>query len=236
MLWQPNQAVLDQMLAEVSEPNHPEHVRGNGPEQDYLSRYWADAPWTYIGPQYNFQLHQMFFALHPDRAHYAERANLLQNPQEVRVVHFSGKPTAKPWHRVLDEQWKEFWPSRCRDEEYVKLFAEEFMGYWLWIKRDRQMFEAQVSGNSWDLEGMEMDEHGEFFRQFEDRVDPLPIPESCTRGAMALLSSVLIEWFDLFQSLEAEVGQLTGALPSLCMNGMPEGAPEASPASPASPA
>lgn len=229
MLWQPNQAVLNQMLAEVSEPNHPEHVKGNGPEQDYLSRYWADAPWTYIGPQYNFQLHQMFFALHPDRAQYAERANLLQNPQEVRVVHFSGKPTAKPWHRVLDEQWKEFWPSRSRDEEYVKLFAEEFMGYWLWIKRDRQMFEAQVSGNSWDLEGMEMDEHGEFCRRFEDRVDPLPIPESCTHGAMTLLSSVLTEWFDLFQSLEAEVGQLTGALPSLSsMNGMPEGTPEAS--------
>ena len=220
MLWQPNQEVLDQMLAEVSEPNHPEHVKGNGPEQDYLSRYWADSPWTYIGPQYNFQLHQMFFALHPDRVQYAERANLLQNPREIRVVHFSGKPTAKPWHRVLDEQWKDFWPSRSRDQEYVNLFAEEFMGYWLWIKRDRQMFEAQVSGNSWDLEGMEMAENGDFYRHGPgDRVDDLPIPQSCADGAMALLSSVLTEWFDLFESLEVEVGQLTGELP-LLMNGV----------------
>eukprot|EP00438_Fugacium_kawagutii_P024258 Skav223119 [mRNA] locus=scaffold419:814285:816066:- [translate_table: standard] len=222
MLWQPNQDVLDQMLAEVSEPNHPEHVRGNGPEQDYLSRYWADSPWTYIAPQYNFQLHQMFFALHPDRVQFAERANLLQNPDEVRVVHFSGKPTAKPWHRVLDQQWEEFWPSRSRDEEYVKLFAEEFMGYWLWIKRDRQMFESQVRNNSWDLEGMELDETNEFCRRSGDRVDPLPIPESSAQGAMTLLSSVLVEWFDLFQGLEAEVGQLTGQLSRLQMNGAPD--------------
>ncbi|CAK9112284.1 Uncharacterized protein R707 [Durusdinium trenchii] len=156
MLWQPNQDVLDQMLAELSEPNHPEHVKGNGPEQDYLSRYWADAPWTYIGAQYNFQLHQMFFALHPDRVQYAERANLLQNPENIKIVHYSGKPTAKPWHRVLDETWKEFWPSRARDEEYVKLFAEEFMGYWLWVKRDPKIFESHASG--WDMAGIELNE------------------------------------------------------------------------------
>ena len=27
MLWQPNQEMLDEMLAELDEPNHPEHVR-----------------------------------------------------------------------------------------------------------------------------------------------------------------------------------------------------------------
>eukprot|EP00434_Breviolum_minutum_P030161 symbB.v1.2.026673.t1/scaffold2684.1/size75764/5 len=224
MLWQPNQEVLDQMLAELSEPNHPEHVRGNGPEQDYLSRYWADSPWTYIGAQYNFQLHQMFFALHPDRVQYAERSNLLQHPEEVRIVHFSGKSTAKPWHRVLDPQWQDFWPNRSRDQEYVNLFAEEFMGYWLWIKRDRQMFETQVGGNSWDLEGMEMDVDGEYRRRSGDRVESLPIPESSARGAMTLLSSVLTEWFDLFQSLEDEVGKLNEKLPVTRVNGL-ESAP-----------
>ncbi|CAK9051475.1 unnamed protein product [Durusdinium trenchii] len=204
MLWQPNQDVLDQMLAELSEPNHPEHVKGNGPEQDYLSRYWADAPWTYIGAQYNFQLHQMFFALHPDRVQYAERANLLQNPENIKIVHYSGKPTAKPWHRVLDETWKEFWPSRARDEEYVKLFAEEFMGYWLWVKRDPKIFESHASG--WDMAGIELNEDGEYQRRTGEQVEWLPIPESISGGAMQLLSSVLTEWFDLFQSLETEFG------------------------------
>lgn len=117
MLWRPSEDVFEEMVAELSEPNHPEHVKGNGPEQDYLSRFWADAPWTYIGAQYNFQLHQMFFSLHPDRCRYAERANLLKNPDEIKIVHYSGKPTAKPWHRVLDEAWKDFWPGRHRDAE-----------------------------------------------------------------------------------------------------------------------
>ncbi|CAJ1377921.1 unnamed protein product [Effrenium voratum] len=207
MLWQPNQEVLEQMLAELSEPNHPEHVRGNGPEQDYLSRFWADAPWTYIGVQYNFQLHQMFFALHPDRAQYAERANLLHTPEEIKVIHYSGKPTAKPWHRVLDDKWRDFWPSRCRDDEYVHLFAEEFMGYWLWVKRDRAKFESQkqVTG-SWDLAGMELTEDGEYCRTSKGYPEVLHIPEAVNQGAMNILSLCLSKWFDIYASLEEELG------------------------------
>lgn len=213
MLWQPNQEMLDEMLAELDEPNHPEHVRGNGPEQDYLSRTWADAPWTHIGAQYNFQLHQMFFALHPDRAQYAERANLLEHPERIKIVHYSGKPTAKPWHRVLDPRWKDFWPSRSRDEEYVKLFAEEFMGYWLWILRDAEKFQLQAEGPnaSWDMARLELGEDGEYYRK--DWRDPtvrqhLPIPPRRAQGAMQLLTSVLQEWFDIYQSLEAELPSL----------------------------
>ncbi|CAE7568867.1 unnamed protein product [Symbiodinium pilosum] len=206
MLWRPDQAVLDQMLDELTEPNHPEHVKGNGPEQDYLSRFWADAPWTYIGVEYNFQLHQMFFALHPERANYAERSVLLQTPEEIRVVHFSGKPTAKPWHRVLDKAWQDFWPARSRDAEYVERFAEEFMGYWLWVKRDREKFEAQAGGNSWDMAGLELNQDGEFFRHFKDGREPEPmeIPAAASQGAMNLLSQALGEWFDALQDLQAE--------------------------------
>ena len=205
MLWKPDQAVLDQMLDELTEPNHPEHVKGNGPEQDYLSRFWADAPWTYIGVEYNFQLHQMFFALHPDRANYAERSVLLQTPEKIRVVHFSGKPTAKPWHRVLDKAWQDFWPDRSRDAEYVRHFAEEFMGYWLWVKRDREKFEEKAAGNSWDVANLELNEDGEFFRHFKDGSHRhLEIPEAASQGAMNLLSAALGEWFDAFQQLQAE--------------------------------
>eukprot|EP00439_Symbiodinium_sp_Y106_P074217 s1939_g14.t1 len=213
MLWQPDQAVLDQMLDELTEPNHPEHVKGNGPEQDYLSRFWADAPWTYIGVEYNFQLHQMFFALHPDRAYYAERSVLVQTPEKIRVVHFSGKPTAKPWHRVLDSAWKDFWPDRSRDAEYVERFAEEFMGYWLWVKRDREKFDAQA--NSWDTVGLELNEDGEFFRHYKNGREPdrLEIPVAASQGAMNLLSAALGEWFDIFEQLQREfhldLGRLT---------------------------
>jgi len=34
MLLQPNQHVFNEMVAELSEPNHPEHCNGNGPEQE----------------------------------------------------------------------------------------------------------------------------------------------------------------------------------------------------------
>jgi len=209
MLWQPNQTMLTEMLAELTEPNHPEHVRGNGPEQDYLSRTWADAPWTYIGAQYNFQLHQMFFALHPDRAQYAERANLLDHPEEIKIVHYSGKPTAKPWHRVLDRHWKDFWPDRSRDKEYVELFAQEFMGYWLWILRDREKFDAQLEGNTWDFANLELGDDGEFYRRKGEDRSHLPIPAQRVHGAMTLLTSVLKEWFDIYESLEAECGPLS---------------------------
>ncbi|CAE8639049.1 unnamed protein product, partial [Polarella glacialis] len=39
MLWQPDLRVLAEMLSELTEPNHPEHCVGNGPEQDYLNRF-----------------------------------------------------------------------------------------------------------------------------------------------------------------------------------------------------
>ena len=46
---------------QVADERHPEHIRGNGPEQDYLSRYFA-RDWRHIDVAYNFQLHQMYYA------------------------------------------------------------------------------------------------------------------------------------------------------------------------------
>merc|ERR1719343_498771 len=36
MLWHPDAQVFEEMLKEIAEPNHPEHCKGNGPEQDFL--------------------------------------------------------------------------------------------------------------------------------------------------------------------------------------------------------
>ena len=41
MLLEPNLKTLERCLAEVADERHPEHIQGNGPEQDYLSRAWA---------------------------------------------------------------------------------------------------------------------------------------------------------------------------------------------------
>uniref|UniRef100_A0A7S4V1T2 Hexosyltransferase n=1 Tax=Alexandrium monilatum TaxID=311494 RepID=A0A7S4V1T2_9DINO len=210
MLWHPDASTWEQMLAEIQEPSHPEHCKGNGPEQDFLSRYWADAPWTHIGVEYNFQLHQMFFALHPDRADRAERVLLTGQPEKIKIVHFSGEPTAKPWHRVLDSKWADFWPDRSRDEEYTKLFADEFLGHWLWVKKDRASFDTSSSNpKNWDMEGMFLDEQGEIYRKpwsGEEPPEHLIVPEDGARNVMNFLGAALREWFDALQALEAELG------------------------------
>ena len=63
MLVAPDWNTYQRMLSEVRCHNHPAHVGGTGPEQDYFSRFWADAPWTHICAEYNFQLHQLYNAL-----------------------------------------------------------------------------------------------------------------------------------------------------------------------------
>eukprot|EP00438_Fugacium_kawagutii_P014423 Skav236078 [mRNA] locus=scaffold2211:287269:289057:- [translate_table: standard] len=103
----------------------------------------------------------MFFALHPDRAQYAERARLLEHPEKIKivawqrrlvlenvaVVHYSGKPTAKPWNRVLAAgAGSHYLPDRR---------------YWLWIRRDREKFQMQAEGNTWDMVNLELAEDGE---------------------------------------------------------------------------
>merc|ERR1712190_275286 len=59
----PNHSIYSQMWREVTCDAHPEHVQGNGPEQDYFSRFFADAPWHNIDVEYNYQIHHIPFAL-----------------------------------------------------------------------------------------------------------------------------------------------------------------------------
>ena len=40
ILLEPSQEIFERMLREVTCKYHPEHIRGNGPEQDYLSRFF----------------------------------------------------------------------------------------------------------------------------------------------------------------------------------------------------
>ncbi|CAD7954260.1 unnamed protein product [Amoebophrya sp. A120] len=64
MLLAPSQEHFEAMLSQIQDKNHPEHIKGNGPEQDYLARFFADR-WVAISPAYNWQIHQMFNELAP---------------------------------------------------------------------------------------------------------------------------------------------------------------------------
>lgn len=96
MLFEPDKDLFAQMLVEVTSPGHPEHIQSGGPEQDYLSRYFA-GQWTHIGLQYNYQLHHLLFSVTRGRGHSTRWA---MDPAEVKVVHYSSQP--KP-HAFLGE-------------------------------------------------------------------------------------------------------------------------------------
>ena len=62
MLPEPNRKDSDQILIEVCAERHPERAPGNGPEQAYLSRYYA-SKWSHISVLYNFQIHQIVYSM-----------------------------------------------------------------------------------------------------------------------------------------------------------------------------
>ena len=123
ILLQPDCDVFKQMLSEVTCKNHPCHVAGGGPEQDYLSRFFAarkESPWHHISVAWNYQLHQSLFAIERvlEWRSFVENEKmrcgrdfsdaekewlpqrLRMNMEEIGVVHFSGE--VKMWHRVLE--------------------------------------------------------------------------------------------------------------------------------------
>eukprot|EP00913_Durusdinium_trenchii_P021464 g20172.t1 len=87
MLLKPDLRTLDECLAEVADEHHPEHIQGNGPEQDYLSRYFA-RDWSHIDVTFNFQLHQMYYALSPECVESADRAEFFGCPDPPDVCRF----------------------------------------------------------------------------------------------------------------------------------------------------
>ena len=119
ILLQPDNYVFQQMLAEVTAKNHPCHVAGAGPEQDYLSRFFAaqkESPWHHVSVAWNYQLHQALFAIDrfvewkafletrgQDSFSEAEKMwlpeRLRLDAKDIGVVHFSGE--VKMWHRIL---------------------------------------------------------------------------------------------------------------------------------------
>ena len=62
MLLEPNAKLFKQAQQETLCPWHPSHIPGNGPEQDYLSRFYAHT-WHHLSVKWNWQLHWTFHAL-----------------------------------------------------------------------------------------------------------------------------------------------------------------------------
>ena len=108
MVLEPDKELYRRAMMEVKTPMHPEHIPGAGPEQDWLSRFFAPW-WTHIGVSYNFQLHQVCYSMEAYMLSRAQQlaiarkwrteindhsvclpARLALNPEDIHVVHFSG--------------------------------------------------------------------------------------------------------------------------------------------------
>eukprot|EP00927_Polykrikos_kofoidii_P029496 TRINITY_DN25504_c0_g1_i1.p1 TRINITY_DN25504_c0_g1~~TRINITY_DN25504_c0_g1_i1.p1 ORF type:complete len:1044 (+),score=174.76 TRINITY_DN25504_c0_g1_i1:63-3194(+) len=97
MLLEPCKKVYERMVAEIKDPQHPEHVGTYGPEQDYLSRFYCafmGATWTHLHARYNYQL------MLPDDYVSSEHRNI-DIESGVFVAHYSG-PRVKPWELNRD--------------------------------------------------------------------------------------------------------------------------------------
>eukprot|EP00747_Dinoflagellata_sp_TGD_P195049 gnl/TRDRNA2_/TRDRNA2_63168_c0_seq1.p1 gnl/TRDRNA2_/TRDRNA2_63168_c0~~gnl/TRDRNA2_/TRDRNA2_63168_c0_seq1.p1 ORF type:complete len:570 (-),score=99.56 gnl/TRDRNA2_/TRDRNA2_63168_c0_seq1:107-1816(-) len=128
MLLRPDAERFKQCLREVADKQHPEHIAGRGPEQDYLSRFFA-GEWRHLSVAYNFQLHQMYYALSPAYVSIADRVEFLLNPERIKVIHYSSEP--KPWARHLDTAYQGWSDKEWHDE--VKY---SFRGYKAWVLKE----------------------------------------------------------------------------------------------------
>ncbi|CAD7954128.1 unnamed protein product [Amoebophrya sp. A120] len=125
MLFQPDAKRFQDVCTVVKTTRHPEHINTTAPEQDFLSRYFADYPWHNISVRFNFQLHQIFHNMNPLNC--AERKRYLDPIGRLRiaVVHYSG--TLKPWHHVCDPEHHD-----SSIESFVEKCLNEFETYKHW--------------------------------------------------------------------------------------------------------
>jgi hypothetical protein len=60
ILLQPNENTFQAMRLELMSEHHPEHLPSTGPEQDYLTRFFASAPWHALDCKWNYQPHHVY--------------------------------------------------------------------------------------------------------------------------------------------------------------------------------
>lgn len=200
MLLSPNKYDFGQMMFEVSDPKHPSHIAGNGPEQDYLSRYYADC-WKHIGVQYNFQLHQMFFILHT-QGFQDPRPRLmrqfLQDPSstDIHLMHYSGQ--LKPWDRWLHKDYSSF-EGAPGDTQFLRCMLESWTPYWLWVRKD-----PATVRHKGRMDGVALGLDGHLY--WTNSGEHVNIPEDLVRAAESVVEVSVLWWNETYRQLGVELG------------------------------
>ncbi|KAF4662945.1 hypothetical protein FOL46_005062 [Perkinsus olseni] len=94
MLLAPDTTELEGMIEEITDDTHPEHCYCNGPEQDYLSRYYPQ--WRHISCRYNFQLHHLYFHCMDSPFYHNIEWNTLRK-EDIKMFHYSTETKPSDW-------------------------------------------------------------------------------------------------------------------------------------------
>ena len=99
MLFSPDAKEHQRAINEVTAIVHPERIPGAGPEQDYLSRFYAPW-WSHISTYWNYQLHRVFHGADPreDELWISDRVKM--EIDQIGIMHFSGHK--KIWDGIFE--------------------------------------------------------------------------------------------------------------------------------------
>lgn len=202
MLLEPSLETLDLCMQEVADPLHPEHIRGSGPEQDYLSRFFA-SNWTHIGVAYNYQLHQMYFTVNPFVCENGDRTLFLRNPKSIKVFHYSSDP--KPWLRHLDPKY-----AVLSNQEWLREVQNTFRGFRSWVLKDPEYLALER-----ECDTVAIGEDGELHHvsyttgkdgeQTKVLGEPLVVPAWAIDAAEAITKMSLDLWDQAYRELAADI-------------------------------
>ncbi|CAD7938168.1 unnamed protein product [Amoebophrya sp. A25] len=155
MLFRPDKWRYEDVCTVVKSWRHPEHICTTAPEQDFLSRYFADAPWYNISVRYNFQLHQVFHNLNPLNDAARKRYLSPTTREKICVIHYSG--ALKPWHHVCDRAHHD-----KSSDDFAQTCLDGFDTYKLWhlgegwqdeaVQKQQGVRRDEESGQLFDLD------------------------------------------------------------------------------------
>ena len=214
MLLEPNKMFYERSLQEVSQPHHPEHVPGAGPEQDYLSRLYAPW-WRHISVEYNYQLHHVFYGIDAilewESKKSKRRAELEQEEpldgqtedgqdwrptrlavsvDDIKVLHFSGE--LKMWDRQA-------FFAEVSDKEFTQLLLRNcnHHGYRRWISRTGSASEYEPFGVKLE----ETDGDRELFFAGKPLDESMPIVQHSLDCLREALTKAMVCWHKDLQTL-----------------------------------
>ena len=161
MVLKPSRETFNDMIFEVTTPIHPERTPGAGPEQDYLSRYYAPH-WTHISVRYNYQLHRVFHAIEGAARRAAdgplEEALLPERLRvglaDINVIHFSGHE--KMWGRFFGAEAGDAQRPPTDGEFAERLLQEDSPDFYkAWFQKDAtndywKTVGWRPGGNGWE--------------------------------------------------------------------------------------